>query len=83
MNIEIGDRKYRIIKEYSNYYLCDYRGLYKTCFLKTDVLRGNLNDNYSSCKHVAYAKQGYGVSKKLKEEWVYGTRRIFRNRKTS
>lgn len=34
MNIVIGSRKYTVLKEYPTYYLCDFKGLYRTCFFE-------------------------------------------------
>lgn len=46
MIIKIGNREYQVIKEYQDYYLCEYKGLYRVCFLKSDVANGDLFDGY-------------------------------------
>lgn len=46
MLITIGNREYQVIKEYKDYYLCKYKGLYRVCFLKIDVANNDLFDGY-------------------------------------
>ena len=46
MIITIGNREYHVIKEYQDYYLCEFKGLYKVCFLKSDVANDDLYDGY-------------------------------------
>ena len=67
MKIQIGSKIYDVIKEYKRFYLCDYKGLYKTCFLKWDVKNNRLYDEWKVAGSIAYThKVGDSIKRKIK-----------------
>ena len=53
MKIKVRDKEYVVIKEYENYYLCTYKNLYRTCFLKFDVHNNAITES-NNVVHTSY-----------------------------